>query len=182
MNADLKDLEELDSAEKLSNFNRSQHLAYIQRVLKVLKDGIQKLTIALIIPEILKHPECLKVYLSPEEFNEFLEICTKFFPPNCENMIVEYEKIVDLRIIEAIEMIFANEGFKEHIPKYIKQLPDQEKQLIASFKDLLKITGLRLSTSASSEIHREKVIHVFYLSNEEVKEKIKSRYFLFFFF
>lgn len=178
MNADLLDLEEQDSIETITNFNRSQHHAYIQRVLRVLKAGISKLTIALIIPAVLQHPECLKLCVSQEEFAEFVEICTKYFPPNCENSIVEYDKIVDLRIIQVIEMLHSNKAFKDHIPKYIEVLSEQEKNLIASFEDLAKITGIRLSTSASSEINREKVIHVFYLSNEEVKEKIKSGFYL----
>ncbi|KAL5277732.1 hypothetical protein ACFFRR_002761 [Megaselia abdita] len=173
MNADLLDLEEQESLENISNFNRSQHQAYILRVLRVLKTGIKKLTIALIIPVIVEHPECLKLCVSPEEFSEFIEICTKYFPPNCENTIVDYEKIIDLRIIEVIEMLHSNEAFKAHIPKYIEKLPDEDKELLASFGDLSTIAGIRLSTSASSEINREKVIHVFYLSNEEVKEKIK---------
>lgn len=179
MHADLEDLEEPESVEHISNFNRSQHQAYIQRVLRVLKSGIAKLTIALIIPVISEHPECLEMCVSPEEFKDFNEICTKYFPPNCENLIVEYDKIVDLRIIDVIEMIHSNDAFKVHIPKYVEMLSEQDKELLASFENLHKIAGIRLSTSASSEINREKVIHVFYLSNEEVKEKIKSEYFFY---
>lgn len=182
MNADLLDLEEAESEENTSDFNRSQHQAYIQRVLRCLRVGIEKLTIALIIPVISEHPECLKLCVSPEEFKDFLEICTKYFPPNSENLIVEYDKIVDLRIIEVIEMIHSKTAFKNHIAKYVEMLSEQDKELLASVQDLYKIAGIRLSTSASSEINREKVIHVFYLSNEEVKEKIKSEYFLLLFF
>lgn len=178
MNADLLNLEEEESLEPISNFNKTLHQAYVQRVLRVLDCGIEKLTIALIIPIILEHPQCLKLCVSTKEFEDFMEICTKYFPPNSENLLVEYEKIVDLRIVDAVETIYSNEEFKEHIPKYVEMLSDQDKELLTSLGDLSKITGIRLSTSASSEINREKVIHVFYLSNEEVKEKIKSEYFL----
>lgn len=173
MNADLLDLEVED--EKIDNFSRSQHISFIHRVIRVLKAGLEKLTIALIVPSILKHPECLKICLSEDEFNEFMEICTKYFPPNCENMNVEYDKIVDLRIIDIIQMLYTNKAFKEHIPKYVDSLTGSDKDIIDSFADLVKISEIRLPMSASFEIIREKVIHSFYLSNEEIKEKIKSK-------
>lgn len=88
----------------------------------------------------------------------------------------EKSVMIDYELINAIDLIHKNKELLEHIPYYIKCLPESSQNFMNAMNDLKTLTEARIKTSARTEIEKEKMLHQICHENEKMDQKIEGKY------
>ncbi|XP_055907083.1 uncharacterized protein LOC129942251 [Eupeodes corollae] len=142
-------------------------------VLRIIDNGIEKLQIAILIPDFLEDKSLMMQFMSESQ----LQKCKKFYQEYVnlgEEMQENETPQLPFCLIEIIDLFCENKQIKEILPELSYEIPDRFKELLDALRNLKIITDENLKTSAIADMQREKAIHRLYQDNEKVIKTIEK--------
>ncbi|CAD7088086.1 unnamed protein product [Hermetia illucens] len=167
-----------DNAKDVTTFEEAQHKALVNRIFNIMKLTQERVQVALMIPHLLGDQNTgLNRFLSSDEKNELRRLCEKYLQSDDLGDMNDSEKsvMIDYELINAIDLIHKNKELLEHIPYYIKCLPESSQNFMNAMNDLKTLTEARIKTSARTEIEKEKMLHQICHENEKMDQKIEGK-------
>ncbi|XP_055854087.1 golgin subfamily A member 6-like protein 26 [Episyrphus balteatus] len=150
----------------------AENLAVAECVLRIIDNGIEKLQIAILIPEFLENQDVLMQCMGKSHLRK----CIKYY----EDYIEQAEKMhdkkqhVNIPLIELIDLFCENDNIKQILPEYLLKIPKEYNELLDALRKLKTIADDRLKTTAVVEMQREKAIHRIYQDNEKTVKNLSK--------